>query len=502
MKTIDSIDPRTGTVVETVAPVTTDEQVAELAAAAAVAAPRYEALGRGFRAGLLRRIADGLEELRETIVEIGARESAIPENRLHGELTRTVYQARFFATVLEEGSYLEATIDHAGDTPMGPGPDLRRMLVPIGPVAVFGASNFPLAFSVAGGDTISALAAGSPVIVKAHGSHPRLSQIAFDAIQQAARETGAPEGVIGLVFGTTAGAALVAHPAVRAVGFTGSLSGGRALMRIINQRQEPIPFFGELSSLNPLIVSPAAAATRTQEIAQGLIDSVNTSAGQLCTKPGLAFVPKGQAGDALVRAAAETVGGLEPAVLLNTRISSAYEDFAEAATGWNAVTVVAQGRPAPQQGATVTPRLLEADASRLHGPELEECFGPTALIVRYDADELEAALNLLPSSLTGTVHSQDGEEDFTARAFGLLRTKAGRLLHNGYPTGVLVSWAQHHGGPWPATNTQHTSVGATAIRRWLRPITWQNAPETVLPEELREAFTGIPRRIDGQLVLG
>src|SRR5699024_2496848 len=220
-------------------------------------------------------------------------ETAIPEARINGELTRTAYQARFFADVISDGAYLEATIDHAGDTPMGPGPDLRSMLVPTGPVAVFGASNFPLAFSVPGGDTVSALAAGSPVVLKAHSSHPRLSQLTFRLLKQAAEEAGAPDGTIGMVYGTAAGGALVAHPAITAVGFTGSLSGGQALLSIIDGRESPIPFYGELSSLNPLIVSTGAAAARGTDIASGLIASFTTSGGQLCTKPGVVFVPVG-----------------------------------------------------------------------------------------------------------------------------------------------------------------------------------------------------------------
>ncbi|WP_190812797.1 aldehyde dehydrogenase (NADP(+)) [Saccharopolyspora pogona] len=501
MDTIDSIDPSTGHVVEAVAEATAPGQVAEIVAAAAAAAAPFEALGRGFRAGLLRAIGDELERLRAEIVALGMRETALPEPRLNAELTRTVYQANLFADVLDEGSYLEATIDHAGETPMGPGPDLRRMLTPIGPVAVFGASNFPLAFSVPGGDTVSALAAGCPVVVKAHSSHPGLSLLTFRAMAAAADRLNAPTGLLGIVFGTEPGAALVAHPGIKAVGFTGSLVGGKALMGIINDREEPIPFYGELAGLNPIVVTEGAAAARGETIAAGLVNSVIGSGGQLCTKPGLVFVPRGAAGDALVAEAVRLVSAAPAATLLNARISESYRSTNAALDAYPDIEVLAEGGRSTAAGFTVTPRLLQVDASRLHDQELAECFGPTTLIARYGADQPETALSGLPASLTGTVHAEPSETDRIRHLSTLLKEKAGRLLYNGFPTGVLVSWAQHHGGPWPSTNTLHTSVGTTAIRRWLRPVAWQDAPTEVLPEELREDYPLIPRRIDGRLLL-
>lgn len=502
MSTIDSIDPTTGQTVETVADVTTDAEVDDIVEKAAAAAPRFVALGREFRSRLLRAIADELESIRDRIVEIGTRETALPEARLNGELTRTVYQARLFADVVDEGGYLEATIDHAGDTPMGPGPDLRRLLVPLGPVAVFGASNFPLAFSVPGGDTVSALAAGCPVVLKAHGSHPALSQLTFDAMQRAANSVDAPGGLLGIVFGTAAGARLVAAPQITAVGFTGSLGGGQALMDIIARRDEPIPFYGELSSLNPIVVTPGAAAARAADIAAGLVTSVTASGGQLCTKPGLVLVPEGADGDALVSAAAELVEKVPAATLLNKRISTSYDEISASVEKAPGVTVVAEGGKPAGDGFSVTPRLLQIDAKSLQDNEVEECFGPTAIIARYAPDGIDHAIATLPASLTGTIHAEDDEVELAGRLASALQPKAGRLLFNGYPTGVLVSWAQQHGGPWPSTNTLHTSVGTTSIRRWLRPVTWQSAPEQLLPEELRDGYTAIPRRVDGRLVLG
>ncbi|MEQ3553497.1 aldehyde dehydrogenase (NADP(+)) [Pseudonocardia nematodicida] len=503
MSTVQSIDPATGQIVEKIEP-TTPEQVAELCRVASDAAAGLEALGRSGRAVLLRAVSDELEARREEIVELGRRETALPEARLNGELTRTAYQARLFAEVLDDGGYLEAAVDHAGDTPMGPGPDLRRMLVPTGPVAVFGASNFPLAFSVPGGDTVSALAAGCPVVVKAHSSHPALSRLTYEALVAAAGRAGAPAGTVGIVYGTEAGAALVADPAITAVGFTGSLSGGNALMEIIGRREVPIPFFGELASLNPVVVTEGAAAARPAEIAEGLVTSVTGSGGQLCTKPGLVFVPAGDAGDAVVSTAVERVGGAAAAVLLNARISTSYDAIADELSAQPGVRVIAEGGQPGGDGFGVTPRLLEVDAEQLAAVGIGECFGPTTVLVRYRADDESAtvrALAGLPPSLTGTVHSGPGETELVRRLTAALRPRAGRLLYDGWPTGVLVSWAQHHGGPWPSTNTQHTSVGTTAIRRWLRPVTWQNAPVDVLPEELRDETRSVPRRIDGRLEL-
>lgn len=501
MTTIVGTDPRTGVATD-VTIETSAAEVAAFTAAAAVAAPAFERAGRGFRAQLLRAIAEELQDRRELIVATADKETAIGPTRLNGELTRTVYQAQLFADVLDEGSYLEATIDHAADTPMGPGPDLRRILVPIGPVAVFGASNFPLAFSVPGGDTVSALAAGCPVLVKAHSSHPATSLAAFEAMAAAADRVGAPEGLLHIVFGQAAGGALVADPHVKAVGFTGSVDGGKALLDIIGRREEPIPFYGELSSLNPVVVTPGAAAARADEIGSALAQSFTVSAGQLCTKPGLVFVPAGSGGDALVAAVATAVGDTPAAVLLNEGIYTSFGEISARTGDLDAMTVLARGGTPAGDGFSVTALLLGVDAAKLTAQAVQECFGPMTIIARYTDDaELRDALDRLPSSLTATIHSEDDERLIATELVEALRPKAGRILFNGYPTGVLVSWAQTHGGPWPATNTLHTSVGTTAIRRFLRPVTWQASPEHVLPAELRDEYNAIPRRIDGVLTL-
>ncbi|WP_448616886.1 aldehyde dehydrogenase (NADP(+)) [Modestobacter sp. URMC 112] len=497
-----SVDPRTGEPVEVVAQQTSSAEVDRLCAAALAAAPALDALGRAGRAALLRGLADALEARREDVVAVADRETALGPTRLNGELTRTCYQLRLFAEVLEEGSYLEAAIDHAGDTPMGPRPDLRRMLVPIGPVAVFGASNFPLAFSVPGGDTASALAAGCPVVVKAHGSHPATSQLCAGIMVEAARAAGAPDGTLAVVHGLQAGADLVAHPAVRAVGFTGSVNGGKALVEIIERRPDPIPFFGELSSLNPVVVTPQAARERAARLGRELVGSFTLGAGQFCTKPGLAFVPEGADGDAVLTAMADAVRETPAPTLLNEGIAASYGRISSSLAELPGVSTVASGGEPQGPGFQAAPLLLTTSAADLPHEVTEECFGPVAVVARYDGEKaLFSALEAMPSSLTATVLRGEGETDLPLAVSQELRTRAGRLVYDAYPTGVAVSWAQHHGGPWPSTNSQHTSVGTTAIRRFLRPVTWQGAPPEVLPEELTEDFTGIPRRIDGALQL-
>jgi NADP-dependent aldehyde dehydrogenase len=491
MTDVVSIDPRTGSSTPVGARESTAGDVDSLCRAALAAFPALEALGRAGRASMLLACADALDDERERIVALADRETALGATRLNGELTRTCFQLRFFASVLREGSYLEAVIDHAGDTPMGPRPDLRRMLVPLGPVAVFGASNFPLAFSVPGGDTASALAAGCPVVLKAHPSHPATAQLCHAVLSGA----GAP---VYLVHGVDAGKVLVTHPAIRAVGFTGSQAGGRALFDLINQREVPIPFFGELGSLNPVVVTPAAATERAAALGAELAASALMGAGQFCTKPGLAFVPAGPAGDEVVAAMAGAVTTAGPQTLLNEGIASSFSSRASALSALPGTTFTSA---AAGDAHTVAPGLLTVPAATL-APELtEECFGPLTVVARYDGrPDLFAALDRLPSSLTATILRGAGETGLPGELTRRLLPTAGRLIYDGYPTGVAVAWAQHHGGPWPATNSQHTSVGATAVRRFLRPVAWQNAPADLLPEELTDAYGEIPRRVDGELV--
>ena len=504
--TVAGIDARTGERTAVSCAEAPAIDVALLCEAAAHAAVGWARTGRAQRARLLADVATALEARAGEIVATADAETALGVPRLTGELARTCFQLRFFAEVVCEGSYLEVTIDHADVSPMGPRPDLRRMLVPLGPVAVFGASNFPLAFSVPGGDTVSALAAGCPVVVKAHEAHPATSALCHDIMREVL-----PDGVISMVMGREAGIALVRDPHIRAVGFTGSVGGGRALADLAASRPEPIPFYGELGSVNAFAVTPAAAAARSGEIGRGLAESFTLGAGQFCTKPGLALVPAGAHGDALRDALLGTVKG-RAFTLLTDKIREAYTDAthqaadraADQAADRAADQAVDQGagRPAGRPaGRTVAATVVEVKAAELTPDLLEEVFGPYLVLARYDSTaQLRAAVDMLPGALTATVHAESDDE-IAAELARTLTARVGRLVWNGYPTGVSVGWAQHHGDPWPGTDTVFTSVGATAVRRFLRPVAWQSVPSHVLPEELRDEYDGAPRRVDGVLQL-
>ncbi len=453
---------------------------------------------RAERAVWLRSIADRLEADRDSLVKIADRETHLGVPRLSGEVLRTTGQLRMFADILEEGSYLEATIDSAQPQATPPRPEIRRYLRPIGPVAVFSASNFPFAFSVAGGDTASAIAAGCPVVVKAHSGHPELSRRTAAIVTDALAEAGAPDGFFALVEGREAGLALVVEPSIRAVAFTGSLAGGRGLMAAIAERRDPIPFFGELGSVNPVVLTAGAVEARGDAIAEGLVDSFTLGGGQFCTKPGIVFVPAGfSANDALRRA----VDARPAFTLLTERIADAFHPGIESLLSAGDVSVVAG---AVGEGVSaVALRTTVANFAQHHDALLEECFGPLTLLVEYDSlDEVYPALEFIEGSLTATVHAEDRERAEVARLVEILSERAGRVLFDGWPTGVAVTWGQHHGGPWPATTSQHTSVGGTAIRRFLRPVAFQHAPEFALPADLTdEVLRGIPHRRDGRVVV-
>ncbi|MET8278953.1 aldehyde dehydrogenase family protein [Micromonospora sp. NPDC005174] len=500
MNVVSTVDPRDGRRRATDLSETDESRLDEVAGQASRATRWLAGLGRIGRAELMDAIAASLESRRKDLVAAAEAETGLANARLDSELTRAAVQFRMFGDVLRDGAYVEAAIDHAADTPLGPGPDVRRMLVPLGPVAVFGASNFPFAFSVAGGDTAAALAAGCPTVLKAHPSHPLTSHASAAAISSAVRDLGGPEGVIAAVYGEQAGRSLVRHPAIRAAALTGSVNAARAIQTAIDERPDPIPLYAELSSVNPIVVLPGATVDRAEEIAEGLFASFTASGGQLCTKPGLAFVPAGKGGDLLVDTLRRSVASSGGAILLNERIRDAFESRA---TGFEraGARVSAQAQVDPGAGFAVAPRLLEVDLSGLTPEIADECFGPLMVVVRYDdAAELDTALDAVPPSLTGSVHRgvQD-DVDVVRRLVDVLSARAGRIVFDGYPTGVRVSWAQHHGGPWPSTNAVHTSVGATSIRRFLRPLAWQDAPAWVLPEELRDEYSAIARRVDGRL---
>jgi NADP-dependent aldehyde dehydrogenase len=494
---IPTADPRTGTSSPTELLPTTAGEVAVVAARAAEATSILDKSGRAFRAELLRVMADCLEAGQDDIVATADRETALGSSRLSGELRRTSYQLRLFGEVLDEGAYLEAAIDHAADTPMGPRPDLRRLLVPLGPVAVFGASNFPLAFSVPGGDTAAALAAGCAVVVKAHGSHPLTSALCGRILAEAAAAAGAPEGTISVVFGRAAGETLVTDPAITAVTFTGGHHGASALKSLIAGRPAPIPFFGELGSVNPFVVTPRAAHHRADEIGRALVDSFTLGGGQFCTKPGLAFVPAGSAGDRMIGTMRTALAAAGAPALLNRAIADSYAAATAALADRELITADA-GLGA---GFAARPTAVVVEAEDFDDSLLDEIFGPIAVVVRYVPEQLSGLLARLPGSLAATVHGGPRADPDRDAAVEVLRGRTGRLLFDGYPTGVAVAWAQHHGGPWPATDTQHTSVGTTSIRRFLRPLAWQDAPAELLPPELRDGPAAVPRREDGILVL-
>ncbi|MCS5717795.1 aldehyde dehydrogenase (NADP(+)) [Herbiconiux sp. CPCC 205763] len=452
------------------------------------------------RRGWLVAVAEALEEHRAELVELAQEETHLAAARLNGELTRTAFQLRFLGDEIVEGSHLAATIDHADPSwGMGPRPDLRSIRQAVGVVAVFGASNFPFAFSVAGGDSASALAAGCAVVHKAHPAHPRLARLTAGIVVDALRSAGAPSGLFALVEGQDEGVQLVQHPLVKAVGFTGSTRGGRALFDLVAARPEPIPFYGELGSTNPVFVTPRAWELRGQAIAEGYLDSVGLGRGQFCTKPGFLVAPA--SADA-ARTIAETARkrGDAPTLMLTPQLRESFErslDELAAEDGFVAVV----GGPSIAEEAPLT-LLRVAAETVLARPELleHEAFGPASVVVEYaDEAQLGAIAALIGGQLTSTVHGEpDDEVDDLLAA---LSERSGRVLWNGWPTGVTVSYAQQHGGPYPAATTDTTSVGAAAITRFQRPVAYQDLPQDLLPPGLRDDNPlGIPQRVDGVLV--
>ncbi|MGW2047566.1 aldehyde dehydrogenase (NADP(+)) [Streptomyces sp. NPDC001858] len=500
-----SVDPRTGKQREQVAVEATAQEVDTVVRAAHAA--RASLADRTVRAAFLRSAADRLQAAKDTLVEVADAETALGPVRLNGELARTCYQLRAFADIVDEGAFLDVVVNHPDGAATPPIPDLRRYKVPLGVVAVYSASNFPFAFSVAGGDTASALAAGNPVVVKSHPDHPALSELVAKVVRTAAAEHGIPEDVLGLVHGFEAGVELIKHPLVAAAGFTGSIRGGRALFDAAAARPAPIPFHGELGSLNPVVVTEAAAVERAEDIGAGLAGSMTMGVGQFCVKPGLVLVPSGAAGDGLVKSLTDAVSDTDAGVLLDHRMRDNFiagvAERAELADVESPVTPGAGGEH------TVSAGFLTVPASRLaaegaHDLLLEECFGPVTVVARYeDEGEVKAVLSRLPGNLTATVQLSDGEaagQGQGAEILAELTPLAGRVLVNAWPTGVAVAAAQHHGGPYPATTSTSTSVGGTAIERWLRPVAYQNTPAALLPVELRdENELGLPRRFNGRL---
>ncbi|VVE15734.1 Alpha-ketoglutaric semialdehyde dehydrogenase [Pandoraea eparura] len=444
------------------------------------------------RAAFLEQIAENILALDDVLIERAHLESALPKARLEGERGRTVGQLRFFASLVREGRWLSATLDSAMPerTPL-PRPDLRLQKVPLGPVAVFGASNFPLAFSVAGGDTASALAAGCPVVVKAHPAHLGTSELVARAIQHAVQACGLPEGVFSLLIGASneTGAALVSHPAIRAVGFTGSRSGGLALADMAAKRWEPIPVYAEMSSINPFFVLPGALEHRLNALASGLADSVTLGVGQFCTNPGLIVMIDSAKARQFIDIVGEAMARKGGQTMLTSGIAGAYDRSVDKRAGTEGVRLAAAGS-GPDGQAGALPALFVTSASDfLTKNELgEEIFGPTSLVVlcTNEAQLVEVAHHV-EGQLTCTLQMEPDDYALAGRLMPILERKAGRILANGFPTGVEVSHAMVHGGPYPATSDpRSTSVGASAMERFLRPVCYQDLPAELLPASVQD----------------
>jgi alpha-ketoglutaric semialdehyde dehydrogenase len=506
--TLHGVDPRTGQAGPELPESTAGDLDAAIAAAAQAARdPRLADAGR--RTAMLRGAASRLRERKEEIVEVAGSETGLPEGRLSGELERTAVQLEMLAAVIAAGDHLDVIIDPA-DANAAPvsRPDVRRMLVPIGPVAVFGASNFPLAFSTAGGDTASALAAGCPVVVKGHPAHPRTGLLVAEQLSAAAADAGLPAGTFGHVLesGFELAERLVRDDRIEAVAFTGSLRGGQAISAHAAARPRPIPVYAEMGSLNPVIVTEAALRTRAAEIADGLAASVATFGGQLCTKPGIALFPAGEAGEAFCRLVAERLGAAEPQVLLTKAIADGFAaGLAEVDTlpGVTRLTTPTANGTGDHPFAAGVPTAYRADASALSAEALrEEHFGPAVILIAYsDGSELIDALSSLGGQLAICIHSEAPDTEWVQGVLPQCIAQAGRIVFDGFSTGVSVCWAMMHGGPYPASsNAAATSVGMTAIERFMRPVAFQNAPAALLPPALADDNPlGVPRRVDGTL---
>ncbi|GAA1495376.1 aldehyde dehydrogenase (NADP(+)) [Paeniglutamicibacter kerguelensis] len=501
---VRGVNPATGESLEPTFTFVDETAVVQAAEAAWQAFDTYRSTSPEQRAAFLELIAHHIEQDKERIVDRAGLESGLPQGRLAGELGRTTGQLRLFARELRIGAHQEVRINNAQpERSPAPAPDLRQRQIPLGPVAVFGASNFPLAFSTAGGDTASALAAGCPVIVKAHNAHPGTAGLVGQAVTRAVAEAGLPVGVFSQLFGagSAVGQHLVAHPRIKAVGFTGSRGAGVALMKTAAARPEPIPVYAEMSSINPVVIFPSALGSATQDLAAGFVASLTMGSGQFCTNPGLVFVPAND--DGFVAAAGRALAAADGQTMLTAGICDSYRQGVHRLVKTEGVTAVSEGQEIVGRNAPA-PTLFLSDTQVFRStPDLqEEIFGSAALIVQYqDEEDLASALESLQGQLTATVHA--GEQDCSGAGtiLPVLERKVGRILFNGWPTGVEVNDSMVHGGPFPATSdSRTTSVGSLAIYRFQRPVSYQNIPADLLPEALQDANPwGLPRRVDGVL---
>ena len=481
------------------------EEINEAAFLASDAYITYNQKSGKEKAAFLNAIADNILALDDDLIQVYCAESGLPEGRAKGERGRTIGQLRAFATLIEEGSWVDATIDTAQpDREPMPKVDLRKMQVPIGPVVIFGASNFPLAFSTAGGDTASALAAGCPVIVKSHPMHAGTGEMVASAIIKAAEATGMPNGVFSNLNskGIEVGVQLVKHPAVKAVGFTGSINGGRALFDIAAQREEPIPVFAEMGSINPVIMLPQALQNRAADLAQTYAGSITVGSGQFCTNPGLLLGIKGDDLTNFINSLSEEIVKIEPSCMLHPNIIGAYEKNKQSAIDQAGLVVAADYgselsvNHARQAVVTVEGKTF-LENSRLH----QEVFGPFSMVVQcVDVQELQRIVSNLEGQLTGTIISDANEIEKYPHVIAALQNRVGRIIFNGVPTGVEVCPSMQHGGPYPAsTDSRFTAVGTHSIKRWVRPFSYQNWPDNLLPNELKNSNPlGIVRVIDNE----
>ena len=478
-------------------------------AAAEEAFDVYRATSREDRAAFLERCAAEIMALGDTLIETVMRESGLPRARLEGERGRTVGQLRLFADVVRKGLWQQLRIDPAlPERQPLPRPDLRLRMIPLGPVAVFGASNFPLAFSTAGGDTASALAAGCPVVVKAHSAHPATAQLVGSALSRAVEASGLPAGVFSQIVGNShdLGGALVQDLRICAVGFTGSRGGGLALVRLAQARKVPIPVYAEMSSINPVLLLPEALKARGAALGTAFVGSLTMGAGQFCTNPGLLIALESEGLDAFISSASEGISAAQPQTMLTKGIRDSYINGVEALARCSGVDTVASGVPGEgTQGGAIffqaSAKTFLADRSLSN-----EVFGASAILVRCESEEeMIALIASLEGQLTATLHMDQGDEPLASRLLPTLERKVGRILANGWPTGVEVCHAMVHGGPFPSTSDgRSTSVGTLAIDRFLRPVSYQNIAQSVLPEALRDSALGdgVPHLFDGNLTLG
>jgi len=506
-KTTFGFNPATNQALEPTYTLLTEEQLKTATVAAAEAFASFSTLDPGTHAGFLEAVADNIEAIGEELIIRAGQETGLPSARLQGERARTTGQLRLFAAVVRQGDFRGVRIDPAlpERTPL-PRADIRQRQIPLGPVAVFGASNFPLAFSTAGGDTASALAAGCPVVFKAHNAHPGTSELVGQAITKAVKDNGLHPGVFSLVYGPGAsiGQALVADPAIKAVGFTGSQSAGVALMRTAAARPEPIPVYAEMSSLNPVFVFEGALKGDVDALARQYVTSVTGSSGQLCTSPGLLFAPEGEDGDKLAAAVGRAVSACAGQTMLTAGIAESWNTGTKALGSAGGVQLIGQGTPGPTENAPA-PTIFGTGVTEFTSNHVlhEEIFGAASLVIRYaSVEDLLQAATRIEGQLTASLQLTEEDYPTAARLLPVLEQKVGRIIVNGWPTGVEVGHAMVHGGPFPATSdSRTTSVGTLAINRFLRPVSYQNLPQELLPEALQDANPWhLNRRIDGEVV--